>query len=170
VLQRRTRVVPLVVASCCLLATATGCHLHRTGHGYILRGQWSLECGDTGCVSANGVAGQCKNGTEISARPAEQAQAKPELLAWRTRLKARLGARIFPQGGSAGRECPYEDASVPAHDSSRSAPPPAPFHASPENPGVTSKQPMPSGKTTELQSPTNALSKPGSKRPDLVME
>jgi len=167
VLRCKTRVVQLTVASCCLLVAATGCHLHRTGHGYILRGQWSLECGDTGFVSAKGVNGQCENCSASPACPTEQT--KPELLPWRTRLKTRLGARLFHHGESGSQQYPDESVIVSADDSSRLSPllvaPPNP----PENPSVTKKS-TPSGKTTELQVPKTALSKPEFTRPDLVME
>jgi len=169
VLRCRIRAVQLAAASCCLLAAATGCHLHRTGHGYILRGQWSLECGDTGCVSVKGIEGQCENCSERSARPAEQAQAEPELLPWRTRLKTRLGDRLFHRGELSGQQCPDKEVIASANDSSRLAPPPMPPPVLPEKPSVTRKL-APSGTTTDVQLPKTALSKPESKRPDLVME
>ncbi len=37
-------------ASCCLLLAIGGCQFHRTGHGFIVRNQWSLEL-DTRCMS-----------------------------------------------------------------------------------------------------------------------
>jgi hypothetical protein len=118
-------------------------------------------------VSAKGVDGRCDNYSASPARPAEQAE--PELLPWRTRLKTRLGARLFHHGESGSQQYPDESVIVSADDSSRLSPllvaPPNP----PENPSVTKKS-TPSGKTAELQVPKTALLKLESTRPDLVME
>ena len=163
------RVVPFAAATCCLLAAVTGCHLHRTGHGYILRGQWSLECGDLGCVSASGAEGPSSNVSALPVAPADQATANPELLPWRTRLKARLGSGLFRQKESGERERHYEDSAVSANDSSRLAAPPMP-PIPPESPSITKKRATSSANASELGLPSAALSKPESRGSDVVME
>jgi len=78
------------VAGCCLLLAATGCRFHQTGRGFIVRGQWSLECECKDIPRLSFAADQSDNPS------IEQSQAKPELLRWRIRRRGyRLAARLF---------------------------------------------------------------------------
>jgi hypothetical protein len=120
-------------------------------------------------VSVNGIDGPRQNGPENFAQPAEPAQAKPEVLPWRTRLKSRLGARLFHQDKSEAQPFPDEEATGLANDSSPPPPPPAPLHTPLDNSSVNRK-PTSSAKTTELQVPKTALATPEARRPDWVME
>ncbi len=165
-LQRGIRVAQLVVAGCCLLAATTGCNLHRSAHGYVLRGQWALECGDVGYLPANGVAGQCDNCSDCAACPADQAT--PEVLPWRTRLKTQIGDRLFHRGEFSVQQCSNEEAAEAARQPMQ----PAPLPAAPSNPPEKPRVPeaSPPAKTTDLEIPKTDLSKPESHRPDLVLE
>ena len=103
-----------VLLGCCLLAAASGCQFHRTGHGFIIQGQpWSLIF-DRGCEAETGDPSSCEGcSRNPAASSARQAAAKPELLPWRSRLKGyRLAARIFHHGESDGQESP-DKAAVP---------------------------------------------------------
>jgi hypothetical protein len=95
------------LVGCCLLAAASGCHFHRTGHGFIIGGRpWSLEF-DRGCTASADGESACPSCASNFTPSDDQAAAKPELLPWRTRLKGcRLAARIFHRGESDGQESP----------------------------------------------------------------
>ena len=165
-LQRTFRFVQFVAASCCLLAATTGCNLHRDSHGYVLRGQWALECGDVGCLPANGVAGQCDYCSDCAVCAADQA--KPEVLPWRARLKTRIGDRLFHRGEFGVQQCSDEGATEAAHHPMQSAPLPAAPSNPPDKPGDPEK--LPPAKATDLEIPKPDFSKPESNRPDVVME
>ena len=107
----------IVVLACCLFVVASGCRFHRTGRGFVVRGQWSLECETiprlafpaTECCTcdATGCTTQ-PSGNEAFARdmpaPAvsvSKAPEAPELIAWRSRLKNhRLLSRLLRGRGS----------------------------------------------------------------------
>jgi hypothetical protein len=74
-----------IVLGCCLLAAISGCTFHRTSQGFVLQSaHWSLE-----------------HNRESPEFAEKENSDKPELLAWRTRLKGyHLGSRIF-HGGEA---------------------------------------------------------------------
>lgn len=76
-------------ATCCLLLAVGGCQFHRTGHGFIVRNQWSLEL-DTRCMS-----------DEANCR-VEPIRDNSEFLAWRNqRKKHPLMDRLFHRDESA---------------------------------------------------------------------
>jgi len=120
-----------------------------------------------GCVPASSGGAQCENCCDCTPCPVEQA--KPEVLPWRTRLKTRIGDRLFHRGDGSIQPCCGEEKS----DTANHPVVPAPFPAAPPNlpdkPSVPEKSP-PSAETTDLQMPKADLSQPESKRPDLVME
>jgi hypothetical protein len=76
-----------IVLGCCLLAAVSGCSFHRTSQGFVLRNDhWSLE--------------HFREAPELAEKETPD---KPELLAWRSRLKGyHLGSRIFHGRESAG--------------------------------------------------------------------
>jgi hypothetical protein len=148
------------------MAAAAGCQLNRTGHGYMLRGQWSLECNHTtGCAATNSG----DNCSEISACPTAQSQEKPELLPWRSRLKARIGARLLHREELDDASYPDESSAVSPIQPIPSAPSPEPLPTPPANPSGK-KQSKPSTEASGLKLPKSNLMKPESWRPDLVME
>jgi hypothetical protein len=164
--------VPLAAATCCLVLAATGCNLHRTGHGYILRSQWSLECGDMGYVPSSCAAGQCETCGDCSACSPDPA--KPEILPWRTCLKTRIGDRLFRRGGCGEceiKDCPDGDNGKPVTPKRpiQSAPLPAASPIPPEKPNLPEELPPPV-KTTDLEIPKTDFQQPDCNRPDVVME
>ena len=164
----KTRCILIAVAAC-VAVSATGCRFHRTGHGFILRSQWSLEYGDTDCATAQGIDKPSEKFSPNSARPAEQAQVNPELLPWRSRLKNHhLAARLFHQGESDSEKKPAKNATLAATDSSRWQPPPT-TPILPESPRDEGKA-MPSTKPAVLEIPHTTLSQPESRLPDLVLD
>ena len=166
-LRCKSRSVQLAAATCCFLAAAAGCNLHRTGHGYVVRSQWSLECGDMGCIPANCTVGQCENCCDCATCPAEPA--RPDVLPWRTRLKTRIGDRLFHRGECDVQQCSNQNKNATPKRPIQPAPFPAAPPKQPEKPSVPEKSP-PAGKTTDLETPKAGLSEPESTRPDLVME
>ena len=127
VLSCQSRRLRNALAGCSLIVALAGCQFHRTGHGFVLRSQWSLECdhcrprltfgpqkgteqpqladqtagkGDRHLLPERpeGCCTQKGTGT-FSGRTAAQ----PEVLPWRSRLKGyRLAARIFGRNGPGG--------------------------------------------------------------------
>lgn len=190
-LRYKTRFVYSTLAICCVLVAATGCSLHRAGHSCVLRGQWSLECGDGGCLQPSGVFGQCENCSDCTVCPADQT--KPEVLPWRARLKTRIGDRLFHRGECGATECcdeaacvksghPMQPAPLPAApptppdkpianlpDSPTANPPDKSIANPPDKPIVPEKSP-PTVKTTDLEVPASDLSTPELNRPDIVLE
>ncbi|MFZ1933897.1 MAG: hypothetical protein WCB27_09295 [Thermoguttaceae bacterium] len=120
-----------------------------------------------GYVPASSMAAQCDNVSDHAECPAEPT--KPEVLPWRTRLKTRLGDRLFRRGECGVQECSDEAGAKPVRPV-QSAPLPAAPPSPPEKPSVAEKLPLPTDQTTDLQVPKANLSEPESKRPDLVME
>jgi hypothetical protein len=103
------------LVACCLLAAVAGCQFHRTGHGFIIRGQpWSLEFnrGDAPAADCQDACDGCARG---SAPAADQPAAKPELLPWRSRLKGyRLAARFFRHDESDAQDSPAGELESPS--------------------------------------------------------
>ncbi|MCE5266477.1 MAG: hypothetical protein LLG00_01135 [Planctomycetaceae bacterium] len=91
------------LAGCLSVAALAGCQFHRTGHGFVLRSQWSLECDPVPRLSV----GAAKNAdARVADKAAGQAgekkvAAKPEVLPWRSRLKARITGKLFGRNASA---------------------------------------------------------------------
>ncbi|MEN6451644.1 MAG: hypothetical protein ABFC96_14225 [Thermoguttaceae bacterium] len=83
----------------CLLAAASGCQLHRTGHGFLLSSNWSIECVTSPrlALKFDKDQSQCPAADPTDA-PATKRAFDPELLPWRTRLKGRLANRLFGHG------------------------------------------------------------------------
>jgi hypothetical protein len=78
VLRRRAKSAAFILG-CCLLTAFPGCAFHRTSEGFVLCGHWTLE-----------------RNRESPGSAAIEAEAGPELLPWRSRLKGlRLGSRLF---------------------------------------------------------------------------
>jgi hypothetical protein len=129
--KRMTRLVALLIFfGCCSFVGGSGCSVHRTNEGFVLGSHWSLECSERApwvdfrnaadpanpdgepspaTAASDGAAAASPPTSAAAAEP--QAPAKPELLPWRSRLKAyRLAAR-----GSAGKDA--EAVSTVADDS-----------------------------------------------------
>jgi hypothetical protein len=164
----KTRCILIAVAAC-VAVSATGCQFHRTGHGFMLRSQWSLEYGDTDGAMAQGIDKPSDKLSPDSVRPASQAQADPEILPWRSRLRNRLAARLAHQGEPDSEKKPAKDATLAATDSRRPQSPPTETPILPKSPHDEGK-PTPSTEPADLQIPNTSLSLPESRRPDLVLD
>jgi len=82
----------LYFLSVCCLVSAAGCRFHRTGNGFVIRGQWSLEWENLPRLSFNEAAARPE--AEKTAVPDQPA--RPELLPWRGRLRGyRIAGRLF---------------------------------------------------------------------------
>ncbi len=119
-----------------------------------------------GYVPASSMA-QGENVSDRAECPAEPT--KPEVLPWRTRLKTRIGDRLFHRGECGVQECSDDGHAAPNHPV-----PIAPLPAAPSNPpeksDVAEKPTPPGDQVGDLQVPKTDLSQPESKRPDLVLE
>ena len=102
-------------------------------------------------------------------RVPRRARQQPEVLPWRTRLKTQIGDRLFHRGECGVQQCSDEEAAEAAHSRSQPAPLPA-AHPIRQISPVSREASPPPAKTTDLEMPKTDLSKPESKRPDLVME
>ena len=132
--QRMTKLAALLIClACCVFVGGSGCSVHRTGEGFVFDSHWSLECSErapwvdfrpaevANADAKPGAAAAPSGGADATAPPtiaaAEQpTAAKPELLPWRSRLKARLAAR-----GSPGKEAADGTAQATASGSSSEA-------------------------------------------------
>jgi hypothetical protein len=102
-LGRETRFLIIAIVGSCLLAATSGCKFHRSSRGFVLRGQWALEC------ERMPPKFSCQpNCSELSSdRQVERASVQPETLPWRSRLRGyHLASRIFH-----GRDQDAEEAS-----------------------------------------------------------
>lgn len=82
----------------CLLVFATGCQMHRTGHGFIVQSCWSLEL-DTRKASERCAIEQC--GTCSGDVKSCQATESKEILAWRAQPRNRRFANwLFHRGAA----------------------------------------------------------------------
>jgi hypothetical protein len=172
VVERHKSRCALIAVMACLAVSATGCKCHRSDRGFLVRSQWSLEYGNTDGAVAQGIdKPQRPEGVApASARPDVQAQAKPEVLPWRSRLKEhRLAARLFHQGESGKENEPTKDSAFVDTDSIRSCPPPPMIPVVHESP-IYEGQTTPSSKPTHLQIPNTELAQPESRPPDLVLD
>lgn len=169
----RTQCALVAVAACCLLAGATGCQAHRTGRGFVLRSQWSLEYGDTEGSAVPTTETPSEVAAPGSARSLEQISSKPELLPWRGRLKNhRLAARLANPEPSDSVRTVSQEVVLAATDSKRWQPPPAVAASLPKSshdeplPLLAAKPSAPTPRPSEA-----VLSLPESaKRPDLVLD
>jgi hypothetical protein len=160
----------LIAVMACLAMSAIGCKCHRSDKGFIVRSQWSLEYGNTDGAVAQGIDKPPEGVVSASTHPDRQAQAKPEVLPWRSRLREhRLADRLFHQGGSGNEKESTKDSAYVDTDSIRSCPPPPMTPVVPESP-VYEGKPMPSTKPTRLQIPNTELARPESRSPDLVLD
>ena len=167
---RKTKIAGIVFG-CGLLAATSGCSFHRTGHGFVVGSQWSLEYNRTPWLtfrSADGVD-PGDDPSDLKLADDDSVAKRPELLPWRSRLKGyRFGARIFR-----GRS------SMPdQHDPQRSTPllarllptkpPPAPTATPSDNSEEDDSRPLAS-EADEIQLPTHFDPLPEPSRPDLVV-
>ena len=78
------------VAGFCLVLVVAGCSFHRTGRGFILRGQWALEC-ERHRIPRLSFADNRTDEPSV-----ERISERPELLRWRIRRRGyRLASRLF---------------------------------------------------------------------------
>jgi hypothetical protein len=147
---------------------AAGCHLYRTDHGFILQARWSLEWSDGGCVPVKGNEGPCEVCSDGLVRPAAQTLVdKPEILPWRTRLKARIGPRLI-RDEEFGRQMELgEAAATPVIDSKHLPPPPAMPRATPTAKSPAPRSAIPAAESPEVPSPTPAVT-PAAMAPALL--
>jgi hypothetical protein len=124
-------------------------------------------------LQPSGVFGQCDNCSDCSACNADQV--KPEVLPWRTRLKTRIGDRLFHRGEFGVQDC-CDECMTPKHSVQPAplpvaplTPPEKPIATPPDKPIVPEKSP-PTVKTADLEVPDADLSTPELKRPDVVLE
>jgi hypothetical protein len=84
----------------CFLLAAAGCQFHRTGHGFIVQSQWSLEYDNTPRLALNTEAVPTGNESGLAhIQPAKPTLPKPELLPWHAHPRGyRLAGRIFKRG------------------------------------------------------------------------
>jgi hypothetical protein len=170
VARSNTRCVLVVAVAGCLFAGAAGCQFHRTGHGFVLRSQWSLEYSDTNGVVAQGIDKASESSSPDAVRPIDRVQSEPELLSFRNRFKNhRLAARLFHRDESDGEIGLAKEATVVATPASRPEPPLA-TAPTPAESFHDKKALPPSPKPADLRIPSAALSQPESKRPDLVLD
>jgi hypothetical protein len=169
------KITAFLLLGCCLLAVAPGCCVHRTGHGFIISSQWSLEYRHTPwltCRSANDAdcttcEEGCSKGVENSAA---QAADRPELLPWRSRMKGyRLGDRLFRGRESTGGQHIAELATMPPSRALPVKPPPVPA-AGPSDDSEGNDHPASSAKASGLELPNSVGSHPEPDRPDLVVD
>jgi len=133
--RRMTKLVALLIFfGCCSFVGGSGCSVHRTGEGFVFDSHWSLACSehapwldfrpsaDLAAADGKPVAATTASGGAEPASPpkdaacvTQQTPAKPELLPWRSRLKARLAARGLP-GQEATSSGPSAEASSAASD------------------------------------------------------
>jgi hypothetical protein len=166
--RHKTRCVLIAVAAC-LAASASGCKMHRTDRGFMVRSQWSLEYGNTDGMLAQGADKPPEGFSSASTRPDAQAQAKPEVLPWHSRLREhRIAARLFHQGEAGNEKQSTKGLALADSDSSRSCPPPPATPVLPESPRDEGK-PTNSVKPACLQIPSTELTLPESRPPDLVL-
>ena len=93
------RVAGTLLLACCLMATSAGCSFQRTGRGFILGSQWSLEYRHVPWLAfRSGDAVQRQDDAPSDGWQAD----KPELLPWRSRLRERLGSRLFHERDAVG--------------------------------------------------------------------
>jgi hypothetical protein len=159
-----------MAAVACLLMAAPGCQYNRTGRGFTVRSQWALEYGDTEGTPVQ-VAGKPSDSIPVVAvQPAEPAQAKPELLPWRARLKNRyLAARVRNQTEPDGVKSSDRIAALLAADARRKEMTSLAASAQPASFGNSELQAK-SVKPATRQIISTASVPRDSKRPDLVIE
>lgn len=163
----RARSINAVLTCCCLLAITGGCQFHRTGHGFILQGRWSLELNTANLADRCG-GNQCAP-CSPNANSGGSAESKPEILAWHSRPKNhRLATKLFHRDDSneVGPKHPDEGVSMEYKQWQSPKPIPNP----PEMPKSESK-PTAKTATTKLDvapTPDNVALPPSLKWPDLV--
>ena len=140
---RMTKLVALLgCLGCCSFVGGSGCSVHRTSEGFVLGSHWSLECSDrapwldfrqaTAPGDTNGkpdAASAASGGAEANPPPdsptaaeKQTVAAKPELLPWRSRLRAyRLAAHASP-GQEAEAVSTASDDSTPETAATSSVP------------------------------------------------
>jgi hypothetical protein len=167
-LKLQTRGLQAIVAGCCLLAAATGCHFHRANHGYAVRSLESPEYDDSVRLAAGtnaplkadeAVASPSQaNGTTVS---------KPEVLPWRSRLRGyRLAGRIFRHEESAtylpGNEnCDRTKGILVGGETI--PPPPVSLEKTPSETAAKEKTPQHPAKEDKIELPDQALNQPESR-------
>jgi hypothetical protein len=168
---RQSQTLLTALAASCLLVGASGCHFQRTGHGFIVGSQWSLELNTANCLAAHCTESPPDKFCLAPAHPNQEAKADPELLRWRSRLMSRLAATRLQRNGESG------SAATP-----RETTPSAPARASRERPAAVERAvslspchddkptPSASGQPIALEIPSTASSLPERRRPDLVLD
>ncbi|MBN1394069.1 MAG: hypothetical protein JW959_03500 [Pirellulales bacterium] len=137
------------VVGCCLLATAGGCRFHRTGRGFILRSQWTLECENIPRLSFS-TAGP-------EAPTDEQSSAEPKRLRWRLRRRGyQLASRLFGRGEYAYHGNTHPILSAETRE--------------PNDRTGDEDHPPTSEQAVELRPPEASFDSPDSRRPDLAVD
>lgn len=95
-----TKVAGTLLLGCCLMAASAGCSFQRTGRGFILGSQWSLEYRHVPWLAFR--SGDAVLGQDETSIHDQQVADKPELLPWRSRLRERFGSRLFHGRDAAG--------------------------------------------------------------------
>lgn len=141
-------------------ATFMGCTFHRTGHGFVVGSQWSLEYNRLAWLkfrSGNDAVTTLEPGQKTVVATERQTELHP----WRSRLKGyRLGSRIFHDRGA---DSPPFDEQAIALTSKTPPEPPADVKASKADSLVSSEH----GETPDS---TVADRRVGQRRPDPAID
>lgn len=159
-MSRKNAILLCVLVGCVALA-ASGCRCHRTGRGFVIRSQWTLECDNVPRLSFDNPPDA---DTTVAQADDER---KPELLRWRIRRRGyQLASRLLGHSDDAAdqRHGLFASASQKSEEQS-----PAVL---PEPPEVPAEEAL--AKSTEAdetdRSSKNSHSLKVAKRPDLVLE
>jgi hypothetical protein len=149
--RRKASFVEFCLLTCSVTVAAAGCCLNRTGtnaeHGNVAAGH--------AIATDRGVDGGKPSQSSLCSDG--QAAGKPELLPWRSRLKAyRLGARIFRGQDSTSSETAL-------------VPPPVPVATSSDD-SKSDKNPSLSARTDQQQPPGQVAPSLESNKPDPVID
>jgi hypothetical protein len=165
----RIQSIQTALACCCLLAATAGCQIHRTGHGFILQGHWSLELNTANPADRCGENQRTANAGD--ARSDGSAESKPEILAWHARPKNhRLAAKLFHRDNADEGQKKYPDEGVTTDCKQLESPKPI---ANP--PEMPASDPAPAAKPAaaklDVAPMPDAVAPPSnSKRPDLASD
>lgn len=157
----RKNALLLCVLIGCISVAASGCRCHRTGRGFVIRSQWTLECDNVPSLSF---------GTPPDADTAvthADDERKPELLRWRIRRRGyQLASRLLGRSGDGADQRHGLFASA-AQKSEEQSPAvlPKPPEVPPEEALAKSSETDKAGRSSKNRPPLKVA-----KRPDLVLE